>query len=93
MRSQDSYAAANISATTASFTILGGCYGADYSATWGGGSVQLNRLAGDGVTWIAAAAAWTANGTVLLLLPPGTYQLAVTTATAVYVQLVRIPGE
>lgn len=93
MRSGEAKGFVNISATTANFTINGGCFGCDFHATWGGGSVTLNKLAADGATWVAAAASWTADGTVLVLLPRGIYQLAVVTATGVYVAITRIQGE
>lgn len=81
----------NISATTATFQLLGGYYCLDAHGTWGGGSIQLNRLAADGSTWIAAGNPITADGAINYLLPPGRYQIAVTTATALYIQLGRIP--
>ena len=99
MRARDSYSASNISATTSAFTLAGGLYGIDYAATWGGGSVTLQKLAGDGSTYVTVQLAdgfdaiWSSNGFDLAQLPPGTYKLAVATATAVYVQINRIPGE
>lgn len=93
MRARDSAFFKNFTGTTANFELgFGGVYGAEFCAT-GWGTVQLNVLGPDGVTWIAAVPAWTANGTVLLGLPSGTYQLVVVTATAVYVSISRIPGE
>lgn len=84
---------ANIAATPAAFYVgLGGRYGLDVSATWGGGSVILNKLSQDGSTWIAVLpATFTTNGSQLVDLPVGAYQLAITTATAVYACLSRIP--
>lgn len=80
----------NISATTASFTLTGGTYGVTVSATFGGGSVTLNRLSLDGSTFVAVLPAFAANGYGDIQLPPGTYQVAVATATAVYVQIAGI---
>lgn len=93
MRARDSYLANGISATTAAFALAGGLYGIDYMATWGGGSVTLQKLLGDTTTYVTAATAFAANGYVTVNLPAGTYKLAVATASGVYVQIVRIPGE
>ncbi len=94
MRSLDGKSFLNISATTGQFYLEGGEYGAVYMASWGsGGSVTLQILGPDGSTWIAVTAAWLANGTAVLALPPGNYRFAITTATGVYVNLARIPGE
>jgi hypothetical protein len=84
----------NISATTASFNLQGGRYAAVVVATWGGGNVALNVLAADGVTWVPVVTAWTANAfNGGLALPAGLYQVAVTTATAVYLSLTGLPVE
>lgn len=93
MRACDGYFAQNISATTAAFHLDGGKYGIDYIATWGGGSVTLQKMGADGSTYVTAATAFSANGYVTVDLPSGTYKLAVATATAVYVDIRRIPGE
>ncbi len=93
MRSLDGKTFSNISATTGQFFLEGGVYGAVYMATWGGGNVVLQILGPDGSTWIAVTAAWLANGTALVELPPGNYRFAVTTSTGVYVILSRVPGE
>lgn len=80
----------NISATTAAFTLKGGLYGLTVSATFGGGNVGLQRFAPDASTYVPVMTALTAAGYVSVSLPPGTYKLAVTTATAVYADLVQI---
>jgi hypothetical protein len=77
----------NISATTASFTLRGGNYGVTVHATWGGGNVALQRRTADGSTFINALTAFTADGYANADLPGGTYQIAVTTATGVYVDV------
>lgn len=78
----------NKSATPASFTLRGGNYGIEVVATWGGGSVTLNRLAADGSTYVSTGISFTANGYQNVNLPSGTYQLAIATATAVYADIV-----
>lgn len=80
----------NISATTAAFTLKGGLYGFTASATWGGGSVTLQKLAADGSTYVTALTAVTANGFVTVHLPPGTYRFSVATASAIYLDLTAI---
>ena len=52
MRAVDSYLASNISADTQPFPLGGGLYGIDYIATWSAGSVTLERLSGDGSTYV-----------------------------------------
>jgi hypothetical protein len=78
----------NISATTSGFTLRGGNYGITISATWGGGSVTLQRLAMDGSTWIAVVTAFSASGYANANLPSGTYRLLVATASAIYCDIV-----
>lgn len=76
----------NISSTTAAFKLSGGQYGFTVHATFGGGSVTLNRQACDGVTWVAVQT-FTADGFANLGLPDGNYQVAIVTATAVYADI------
>ena len=82
--SLDIFAFKNISATPAAFVLRGGNYGVTIHATWGGGSVTLQRLAADGATYITVTTAFAADGFVTLNLPNGQYQLLVATATAIY---------
>jgi hypothetical protein len=95
MRAKDSYTASNIAATTAAFQLQGGLYAIDTVATFGGGSVKLQKLAGDGSTYLSVSSAtdFTAAGFASVNLPPGQYRLTIATATAVYAELSRIPGE
>jgi len=80
----------NISANTAPFTLRGGNYGITVSATFGGGSVTLQRLATDGTTYVTCVTAFTAAGYASANLPSGTYRLTIATATAVYADVVSI---
>lgn len=80
----------NIAATPAAFTLKGGQYGVTASATWGGGSVTLQRLSADGTTYITCLTAITADGYATVNLPPGTYQLLVATATAIYFDITSV---
>lgn len=81
----------NISATTAAFPLKGGKYSLIATATFGGGNLQLQILALDGSTWINLGTAITAAGNQTYDLPPGSYRIAVTTATAVYASLTTVP--
>jgi hypothetical protein len=81
----------NISATTLAFRLNGGKYAIAASATFGGGNLQLQTLALDGTTWINVGSAISAAGLTTFDLPPGQFRIAVTTATAVYAAITRIP--
>lgn len=86
----------NISATPAAFSLDGGVYAMQAVATWSAGNVDLQRLAADGATYVSCGAAtkMTANGFASgVYLPRGKYQFAVTTATALYVELQRVPSD
>jgi hypothetical protein len=66
---------ANISATSASFPLLGGTYGMSCVASTYG-TVTLQTLAADGSTWLTAMTAFAANGYESADLPSGTYRVA-----------------
>lgn len=80
----------NIAATPASFTLRGGQYAVTAKATWGGGSVTLQRLAFDATTYVTCLTAFSADGYATVNLPGGTYRLLVATATGIYVDVVSI---
>lgn len=80
----------NISATPAAFVLRGGNYGLTCHATWGGGSVTLQRLSPDGSTYVTVLTALSADGYGNANLPSGTYQLLVATATAIYCDVVAV---
>ena len=80
----------NASASSAATSLVGGLYGILATASWGGGSVTLQALAGDGSTYITVLPAFTADGFATLDLPAGSYRLTVSTATAIYASVVRI---
>jgi hypothetical protein len=83
----------NISATTAAFGLSGGEYGIDVHATFGGGNTQLQKQAADGSTWINVGSSVTTDGYSNVDLAGGSYRFAITTATAVYINIGRIPRE
>ncbi len=87
----DGVSFSGLSATPSSFYVLGGRYALVVNATWGGGNVVLKQLMPDGTTYIAVDPTFTADNSVIIDLPPGTYQLTITTATAVQGSLVRVP--
>lgn len=90
--STQSFQFQNLSVTTATFYVIGGTYGLTVSATFGGGSVQLQILSFDKATWLNVGSAFSANGFISQALPPGQYRLAITTATAVYAALTSVPS-
>lgn len=62
-------------------------------ATFGGGNVALHMKLPQGGGYAAVTnMSLTAAGMVAGFLPPGTYRAVVTTATAVYARLARIPA-
>jgi hypothetical protein len=79
----------NIGTTPAAFTLPGGLYGVTVMGT-GFGTVTLQRLAPDGTTYVTALTAFGANGYQSVYLPSGTYQLAISSTTAVYADVVGI---
>lgn len=81
---------ANISATTASFPLRGGQYGVTVHATFSAGTVTLQRLSADGNTFVTCLTAFSADGYATVNLPQGTYQIAVATATGVYIDVTSV---
>jgi hypothetical protein len=86
----EKFSFSNIAANTAPFTLRGGNYGVTVMATFGGGSVTLQRLAADGSTYVTCMTAFSAAGYANAFLPGGTYRLTIATATAVYADVVSI---
>lgn len=84
----------NIAASTAAFKLKGGQYGVAVSATFGGGSVKLQRLTLDGSTYVSMSSStdFNAAGGAVLGLPAGTYRFTIATASAVYAEVQGIPG-
>lgn len=79
----------NASATGAAVVFPGGKCAFLAEATFGGGTVKLQGISPNG-TWIDVAnGSLTANGFVILDLPPGQYRANIATATAVYAWLIR----
>lgn len=89
----DGQAALNLGGSdSAAFSLLGGDYGVSvHAGTWSSGSVVLQRLGPDGSTYIPVLTAFSADGYATVRLPPGTYKIAVTTATGVYASVLHIP--
>jgi hypothetical protein len=79
----------NISATTASFHLDGGKYGVDVVATFGGGSVKLQKLAADGTTYVSVGSTtdFSAAGYAAVDLAVGTYRFTIATASAIYAEV------
>lgn len=95
MHATDGVGFSNISATPATFKLKGGKYAVAAIATWSAGSAKLQKLGPDGSTFLSVSSAtdFTANGYATVDLPPGTYQVTIATATAVYFSVDRITGE
>jgi len=102
---QEGFTFSNFS-TAQKFTLtLGGRYMLSAKATWGGGNLKLQMLGPDGSTYVDIFGAYDvsaaqqnepintllADGAILADLPPGSYQLAPTTASAIYANIARIP--
>lgn len=77
------------------FTLKGGEYDITYIAgNWNSTTVTLEKLAGNGSTWVTAVTAWSANGRIQPKLGPGSYRITIGSGvTGVYVGIDRIPGE
>jgi hypothetical protein len=94
MAAREQVTFSNIAATTAAFALGGGLYVSDVKATFGGGNVALQRIMPDASTYVTVITAQTADGaSSATYLPPGQYKYLITTATAVYIALTRIPQE
>ena len=95
MRSNEGFSYANVTTTQGPFVLKGGKYLVQASATFGGGSVKLQRLSNDGSTYqsVGTSTDFTANGVAAVDLAPGSYEFVVATATAVYAQIARIPND
>lgn len=78
----------------AQFALSGGNYAATAHATWGGGNAQLQVLGPDGATWLNVGSTITADGiSTYANLPPASYRWNITTTTAGFVNLTRVPND
>jgi hypothetical protein len=76
-----------ISSTPADFNLDAGNYG--LLVVWTAGSVTLNKLLPDGVTYAPVSAVIGASGYSVLSLPAGQYRLVIVTGPAT-VEIVKI---
>lgn len=92
MRAGESFFFTNKAAGTYPFTVKnGGVYSITLSGTTP--NLQLNRLAGDGVTFVPQGSAQSAAGVVApVYLAPGQYNV-VLTGSALFVDVTRVPVE
>jgi hypothetical protein len=92
----------NIAATPANFRLNGGVYSFRYVGTLASGSIVFNALGPDGSTLVgiknlAGTAASVTTGTGVsgavdsIWLPPGMYQVTLTNASGVYVNIASVP--
>lgn len=94
MRATESVKFDTIAATTAAFTLTGGVYVFSAVATWGGGNAVIQEQLQDGTSYAPTHTALMVDGiTPPLYLPPGSYRLAITTATALVGNITRVPFE
>lgn len=91
MRARDAYTRSD----GVVFNLDGGLYGVAVEATFGGGSVKLQRLgpAGSAYLSVSSGTDFSAAGYASVQLPAGQYKFTIATATAVSAEIVRIPGE
>lgn len=75
------------------FKLDGGRYQMAAAGTFGGGNTKLQQLMPDGATFVDVPSSTISAAGVsgIFDLPPGQYQIVITTSTAMYVSLVRIP--
>jgi hypothetical protein len=98
MHGADGINVANIAASSAGQSLLGGVYMLVVSFT-GSGTVGVDALSPDGTTWVPVsingpaglAGSLAANGAGYCYLAAGTYRISVATATAVYAALNTVP--
>jgi hypothetical protein len=83
--------------TSSTFELHGGRYVLECAATGSGGTLALQGKGPDGATFVtippSIGTALTASGAVVYDLPPGQYQVVVTTLSAIYVNVSRVPEE
>jgi hypothetical protein len=82
----------NIAATPAAFKLNGGSYGLTMTAAMGRRLESTSSaFPPDGSTYVSVlTTTFTANAFQTVNVPPGTYQLTVTTATAVYADITSV---
>lgn len=95
MRAIDNIFVSNIGASNTAVLLKGGQYGVAVVATFGGGTVKLQKLGPDASTYVSVASAtdFSAAGYATVYLPAGKYRFTIATASAVYAECIRIPGE
>ena len=84
-----------LTATSAVFYLLGGKYWFAANGTFNGGTVALQRIEVDGTPLqVGASAAVTLAGGAVVDLPPGAYQVSLsTTGMTINAEVTRIPEE
>lgn len=84
----------NVATNSAQFELKGGVY--VLSGVFTGTSVELQKLGPDGTTFLSFGTPVKLTATGVFgpaYVPPGQYKLIVTSATAVYTELSRVPTE
>ena len=107
MRAGESFNLSNVAAATyKTGALMGGRYRLSITATWGGGNAILQQFLPDGTTAFTLfgnpstvtgpgtqVGSLLADGVIDFTLQPGEHQIVITTASANYVSLTRIPLE
>lgn len=93
MRAGESYKQSNVGpGTYGPIFLTGGKYQFTLNCT-GTPSAVLNKLGPDGVTYLPVGAALVLAGIATYDLPPGQYQVVISTSTANYFEVTRVPEE
>jgi hypothetical protein len=79
----------DISGTPGGFPLEAGQYGVTVVAgTWNSGVVTMEKLAGDGTTYVTCLTAFSGvDGYSTVNLPAGTYRFSISAASGVYIQV------
>ena len=88
---QDRFTLSNVAAGTYPVTLRGGTYWIEFAGT-GAGTVDLKKLAPDGVTYTARITQIVATaGQQTIALAPGQYEVVIAGFTANNIEISRIP--
>ncbi len=93
MRATDAWKFKGIgSGNTPAFSLFGGLYQV-VAVGFTGGTVTMNQLAPDGVTYLSVLGPWNQNGGCTIYLPPGVYLFTVVNETNLSMIATRVPGD
>lgn len=100
MRASESFSGAPnpttlVTANSSQFQLLGGKYWFGAVGSFNSGTITFQRIGPDGNSPITVGTALTTGGGNTSDLPPGTYQVTISSSTtaAIYWEVVRVPEE